>query len=150
MKTTLPPGPSRRAWLKSVTASVAGFFLFQIRLPASAGIAPGPYGAGISQHLARLFRNYEGVTAVGKKYLACIPFETDAEKLAQQALPGAENTAMGAGEVGYDQFKAVVHSRVRDDFRQGRVINLDGWVLSETEVRLCSLLALQRGEVTSL
>lgn len=33
-------------------------------------------------------------------------------------------------------FPALV-ARIRDDFAHGRVVNLDGWLVSETELRLC-------------
>ncbi len=41
-----------------------------------------------------------------------------------------------------EAFRALIASRVRADFSAGRVTRLGGWLLSETEVRLCALAAL--------
>ena len=40
---------------------------------------------------------------------------------------------------------ADLSSRVRDDFGAGRVLLVDGWVLSETEARIYALAALGPG-----
>ncbi|MGI9491667.1 MAG: hypothetical protein ACR2QF_04615 [Geminicoccaceae bacterium] len=41
------------------------------------------------------------------------------------------------------KLKARIRSRMTDDFSAGRTVGLHGWVLSETEVELCSLAALR-------
>jgi hypothetical protein len=37
--------------------------------------------------------------------------------------------------------RRLLRQRIRDDFSRGQTINIDGWVLSATEVRLCALTA---------
>ena len=34
-------------------------------------------------------------------------------------------------------------ARIADDFAKGRMVACDGWMLAETEARLCALLALE-------
>ena len=36
-----------------------------------------------------------------------------------------------------------VRTRTRQDFEQGRIVTLDGWLFSQTELRLCALAALR-------
>ncbi len=40
-----------------------------------------------------------------------------------------------------DQVRALLDEKIRKDFRAGRVRRIDGWVLSETEIRLFSIAA---------
>jgi len=40
--------------------------------------------------------------------------------------------------------RAQLAARVREDFAAGRIVMLDGWMLSATEARLCAL-ALRSG-----
>ena len=39
--------------------------------------------------------------------------------------------------------RRIVERRVADDFEAGRVVVVDGWVLSRTEAALCAAVALQ-------
>jgi hypothetical protein len=42
-----------------------------------------------------------------------------------------------------------VLQRVRQDFVDGAIVNVDGWILSATEARLYGLVALAREEVAA-
>lgn len=44
-----------------------------------------------------------------------------------------------------EQIRDRVRRRIRGDFAEGRTITVDGWVLSETELRLCEVTALLMG-----
>lgn len=48
-----------------------------------------------------------------------------------------ETLASGSPE----QIRALLEAKIRKDFRAGRVRRVDGWVLSETEIRLFSIAA---------
>lgn len=133
---------SRRAYLKTLLASAGALLLFRKPAPVQAAGSVTTPDSGVREHLARLFRDNEAATAVGRKYLSCVPCEADEQKLLSQILADADSAALGPGPAGYEGFRSAVHARVRSDFVDGRVVNLEGWVLSETEVRLCSLLAL--------
>lgn len=71
-----------------------------------------------------LFRNLDSALAVGRLRLAQGPLDP--------ALPPLGRAAAGA--------------RIRADFAAGRVLRLDGWVLSRTEAELCARAALLLGE----
>ena len=79
----------------------------------------------------------ESAAAVGDAFLRRRPEEADAPALRRrlalpscpvQELPAAIRLRLGASH--------------REDFRAGRVCELRGWTLSETELRLCALLHL--------
>ena len=69
-----------------------------------------------------------GARAVGAAFLRAFPAQADVTMLTR---------AVGR--------RATVLRRIRRDFEKGRVLVLEGWVLSETEARLCALVALESG-----
>lgn len=69
-----------------------------------------------------------GATEIGQAWLAVHP--ADARSLRADLVPAT------------DEAPARLKRRVRDDFGQGRMFNHKGWFLSETEARLCALIAL--------
>jgi hypothetical protein len=74
------------------------------------------------------------VSEVGSRVLAAVPRWRDARLLRQDLAP-----ELRFGEEG---FAARLVERVRDDFAEGRVEIVDGWVLSETEAKLYALIEL--------
>jgi hypothetical protein len=66
--------------------------------------------------------NSAAARAIGAAYLRAHPNDslTDARAIATQP-------------------RAHIAARVREDFAAGRVVLLDGWMLSVTEARLCAL-----------
>jgi hypothetical protein len=64
-------------------------------------------------------------------------------RLSKQALVasifGAERERLAA--VPETQVHGWLRSRIREDFRAGRTITVDGWVLASTEVKLYALAA---------
>jgi hypothetical protein len=97
--------------------------------------APAEPRAAAADALIESFVNRTSAAAVGRSYLGLRPAEADLEALIK--LIGLD--------AGKDRtfLKSSVRARVRDDFEHGRVVALDGAVLSETELRLCALAALR-------
>ena len=70
-------------------------------------------------------------------------------KIASEERDAATLTSRLCERTGTDcpasQPRAVMQTRLRDcitdDFREGRTVTVEGWVLSETEARLCALVA---------
>ncbi len=112
---------SRRRILGCI-AGVAGAAL--LPLPASSRHRP-------AEGFLALLGNREAAARVGLAYLAQVPEEADRDVLlVRLALPPGQDPA------------SVVTARKREDFRCGRVVRLENWVLSSTEARLCALVAL--------
>lgn len=92
----------------------------------------------LSEDLARVFELYRPhAVSVGERYLQCTPHEADAAVLTSllnidEALVPHEPDAL----------VDFVRERIRRDFAEGRTADVDGWVLSVTEARLCAMTAL--------
>lgn len=83
--------------------------------------------------LLDLFGNEQDVRALGAAYRAAFPSE-DGEDALRAAL--ASDTAAAA------DLPEALRMRVRQDFEEGRTVELDGWILSVTEARQCALFSL--------
>jgi hypothetical protein len=77
--------------------------------------------------LVATFTNRTSAAIVGRSYLDLRPAEADIGTLLRLI----------------DADPETVRDKVHDDFVSGRVVALDGLVLSETELRLCALAALR-------
>ena len=76
---------------------------------------PSPADRALSAHQA-------AARTIGAAYLRAYPRDTLADARVIADLPRAQ-----------------IAARVREDFAAGRVVMLDGWMLSVTEARLCAL-----------
>ena len=76
------------------------------------------------------------VRRLGEAYLRERPDEADRTLLLKELGPGLENIA------GISDLTKRFRARIGEDFAAGRTIILDGWMLSETECRLCALQLL--------
>ncbi len=115
---------NRRAFLLGFSAA-AGGVLLQL----------GGCGGGTSIEVVQALPP-ESV-AIGKLYL-----KTRGDERARLGeLLFAGDRWSGVKARSGEQVQTLIAEQVREDFQQGRVVTLDGWVLSETEGRLCALLA---------
>jgi hypothetical protein len=76
---------------------------------------------------------------IGRVYLAKCPEEAGASALTPLIL---SSLSLEEGDVAGLEFQALsakVAMRVRSDFEQGDIVDIDGWILSRTETRLCAL-----------
>lgn len=91
----------------------------------------------LTQDLAQIFRGnrLSAAQAVGREYLRCFPAEAD------KALLASRICGPGDGD-GFRLTRPWLSRQTRQDFEAGRVVELQGWVLSATEARLCALSVL--------
>lgn len=80
-----------------------------------------------------------GVRAIGARYRATHPTESDAGALRDAILASRPWHARLVGEA-----QSSIADLVRVDFEQGRTVVVDGWLLSVTEARQCALFSLAR------
>jgi len=120
-------GLSRRTLLAAVATLLAGGAAWLL-LPWRGS---SPLGRDA---LLAPFADATAVSEVGSRVLAAVPRWRDARLLRQDLDP-----ELHFGEEG---FAARLVERVRDDFAEGRVEIVDGWVLSETEAKLYALIEL--------
>ena len=85
--------------------------------------------------LEGFFSDRESARAVGRVYLEATPAEASLATLLERL--DCEALSRDPGDA-----RAELRARHRRDFREGRTVTLDGWLLSRTEARLCAVAAL--------
>jgi len=112
-------------------------------LPTSA--LARPPAAGVSQplgaRLQRFFAHAESARAIGKHYLMLMPEESSLNHLTALICRTPENYVHFA-ETNTDKLRMLLAAQQREDFTNGRVVMVHGWILSETEARLCAIASL--------
>lgn len=93
----------------------------------------GPRPAVLTAAEGGLFSDASGVRQIAQRYLALHPAEADREQLERRV----ESRLAGCGAHGFVEFRKDIAREVRADFAEGRIVVLDGWVVSVLEARLC-------------
>jgi hypothetical protein len=99
-------------------------------------------GPAEAERLAGLFAHTDSARRVGEAYLRTFPDEASIPRLLdriERRLPGGSRTVREASE---RTLRALVTDGIREDFRHERSVLVHGWILAETEARLCALAAL--------
>ena len=111
-------------------------------LPASAlARVIGDVSLPLASRLAQFFHNEESARVIGRRYLELSPSEARPERLMALICRCEENhTRLARADAG--QLRTLLQDQQRADFTHGRTTTVDGWILSETEVRLCALAAI--------
>ncbi len=114
-----------------------------VGLAASATLGPRAIGlilerlaasSDVGQSLRELIVHRESAALLGRAYLTAVPHEADPSKLVSLIL--------GEPAIPTGREAARVAARIRADFDAGRVVTVEGWILSTTEARLCALCAV--------
>lgn len=90
-------------------------------------------GAG---NLAALLRHQASAQIIGQHYLQRYPDEANADQLFSLITAGVDQS------VDVQQVRTQLSQRIRQDFADEQVVNLQGWLLARTEARLCALATL--------
>ena len=77
------------------------------------------------------------IAAIGAAYRVQTPHERSRRSLVRLLMAGMPASA--------DTFPDALARRVEEDFAEGHVVHVDGWVLSITEARQCALHSLTEG-----
>jgi hypothetical protein len=88
-----------------------------------------------------LFRRITGeknIRETGEDYLKQFPAEKDQRKLAELLTQGSESPDASDAA----RLNEFFDKRIKDDFKSGRTVVANGWVLSLTEARQCALYTL--------
>ena len=89
----------------------------------------------VAHRLLDLFGSHASASVVGIAYLERHPEERDCQRILREL-------DLGPMKMDCAQIRGLVVQRQREDFARGRVVRVEGWILSETEARLCALAAL--------
>ena len=135
---------ARRHVLVSLAAMLAGVMLPS--LGPAAGEVPGSQAVGL---LNILVPDTAAAGLLGRAYMTAHPAELDVQRLVDGVL-GPMRLSGGADAIDSTP-EAELIARIRrvviDDYLAGRIVNIDGWVLSITEARLYALAALADDKV---
>jgi hypothetical protein len=103
---------------------------------------PAAGGSPAAARLLAVLARPDSAAVVGRAYLARYPAEADRDRLAARLDQALRCQDCDPARARTDQLRAALAGRTRADFAAARVVVVDGWVLSETEARLCGLAAL--------
>ena len=93
----------------------------------------------LAARLRALLHDREAARRLGHLYVLQVPAEDDPRILARLAVASAEAQQADAMSLDHASLNQRLDAQVRGDFASGSTIQLDGWVLSRTEGRLCAL-----------
>ena len=136
MIATLVP-QSRRTFIRNVLSATAAAFV-----GPGCGFFGPPGIEEIGHYLAGLIRHPQAAADIGSSVL-----QTDAaiRSMSPEQLTALILRETGLGDVDrLDEIGRILKKRVRQDFADETVVTVNGWLLSQTEARLCALVKLQR------
>jgi hypothetical protein len=82
--------------------------------------------------------------AIGREYLRANPGEADPDAVVRRLVARAPGL-VSARRASDRDVRAAVLASTRLDFRDGETVRIHGWILAQTEVLLCALVALRDG-----
>jgi hypothetical protein len=142
-KRFMPPRFGRRNLL------LAAAIMPMSMLPAfgSRAVSLGqPFRPVAARNLARLFPNPRSAHRLAAAYLDIFPEDRDLGVLMDHLRRRDKALAAALDNGGLRRLRRLVALNVRDDFFRGHTVRIDGWLLSQTEARLCALAALSWDE----
>lgn len=92
--------------------------------------------------LIAALRRRESAAVIGTTFLRQHPAEADPGHLSATITADLRARGCDPPRAGQSRVRRAIAEQMRADFARGRVIDVDGWVLSATEARLCGLAAL--------
>ena len=94
----------------------------------------------IRPHVLAHFCDGETINEIGVHYRAQVPEENKEKKLVELLLTNDKGK-----KIEPDNSKAIselLEQKIQREFKDGRIVIEDGWVLSETEARQCALFSM--------
>jgi hypothetical protein len=89
--------------------------------------------------LSTLLYDRAAARRLGRLYVRQVSAEDDPRTLARLVVALPEAQQADAIALDHTSLRHRIDARVRGDFASGTTVQLDGWVLSRTEARLCAL-----------
>jgi hypothetical protein len=130
-------GISRRTLLKQLAV---GGLLAAVPVSRAWSAAPDLFGP-LATRLVNVLSSTHSAEVIGQRYLA---LATEPANVSVLAARVAGDTAgyLRLCSAGSQQLRALLAQQQRSDFAEGRTVNVDGWILSVTEARVCAIAAV--------
>lgn len=106
------------------------------------GLASGDPAEQLCRKLRQVYDCLESASAIGREYLRIVPEEAHNTVLLDHIC---RRSALNRARLMVSDVPAtrdVLRLWIRKDFEQGRTVLVNGWLLSQTEIRLCALTAI--------
>ena len=94
------------------------------------------------QKVARFFKNKKSAIRLGLAYLDTLNDRLTATQLAGPIFKRCGTNLSDIVVMEEEVFRIWISQQIREDFAMGRTLRLYGWVLSDTELRLCALATM--------
>jgi hypothetical protein len=122
-----------------IATSVAVLAAFSRRSLHVFGNLPADWELAVD--LVRIFEEHQSsAQAVGREHLRHTPTEASVTRLVSLiCAEQSERPPIGRSRRAVREWAC---AKISDDFRSGRVVEIQGWILSATEARLCALAAI--------
>ncbi|MEP7376332.1 MAG: hypothetical protein ABI675_23245 [Chitinophagaceae bacterium] len=85
------------------------------------------------------FCDGDTIRDIGVKYRTQVPLEDKRQKLVDLLL--TKNNGEKVESSNYRKVSELLENKIQSEFKTGKIIVEDGWVLSETEARQCALFS---------
>jgi hypothetical protein len=109
-------------------------------LPAPARLAAAASSGTVARNLRLLLVDRASACAIGQVHLATRPLQVDIDALVKEVA--ADGLPLDAPIHRAGPARRWLRARIRQDFAEAKIGIVDGWRLSLTELRLCTLAAL--------
>jgi len=96
----------------------------------------------LDSRLGTLLRHEESARLIGREYLRIAPHEANVQILSDLIELGHGDDPKCTSDADAESLRERLWSRTRQDFEEGHIVRIHGWILSLTETRLCALAAL--------
>ena len=83
------------------------------------------------------------ISSIGLAYQKKFPSENNKNVLATKMLIDRQGRPLPFS-ADTNTIHATLDEYIRDDFEQGRIVILNGWILSQTEARQCAFFAMNK------
>jgi hypothetical protein len=97
----------------------------------------------LAARLCRVFERQDSARHVGRAYLDACPRDRDERRLVDLLCSCGTVTRADVAHADTAALRRMLGEQLRSDFEHGRTVNVQGWILSETEGRLCALAAMR-------
>ena len=96
----------------------------------------------LAEKLTEFFVHRESAKVIGRKYLLHVPKEANVDLLVNLLCSFQQARYAELAQADRGKLRELLLYQQRQDFEHGHIVKVQGWILSETEVRLCALAAL--------
>ena len=101
--------------------------------------------AELVKKITGFYSHKEDAAIIGIEYLNSALEEVDMHRIIELMCPSDSDKYRQLADANSDEAHAIIAGWQREDFEHGRIVNVSGWLLSETEARACALTALTVG-----